>query len=155
MPNFDKCPTLAKSIMLNTKISKVLIMMGSNNNALANITLAKNTLANIGTIQELNSHTSPDHTGKSDSIYLNTAIIIHLPNTMTAHDIYITLKHIEQQCGRIHNSSIVALDLDIMAVFIDRWYIVKERIPFKAHETICMGMDSNLELSHCDLSHLF
>lgn len=122
-------------------------MMGSNSNTHSNIALATEQLAHLGELIELNQHTSADHTGKTDTWYLNKAVIINLTNTLIANDIYITLKNIEKQCGRIRNSSIVALDLDIMAVYIDRWYIIKERLPFKNHEKICIGLYDGSKLT--------
>lgn len=129
--------------MLNDLALAFVIMMGSNtDNAKENIILAIDELQKIGQVQLLNSHTSADHTGKSQNMYANTAIILALTKKTKAILIYHTLKELEKLCGRNHQSCIVALDLDIMAVYIDKWYIIKERLPFKEHEKICMGISN-------------
>lgn len=141
----DNLPTLSKSDLLHQSIDKALVIIGSNNNAKTNIALAIVQLSNLWQIKQLNTHLSADHTGKSDSLYLNTAVIINFNKFISAEMFYHTLKNLESLSGRIKNSPIVSLDLDIIAIHTTDWHIIKERLPLKAHEMACMQTTNTIK----------
>lgn len=134
-------PLIKKTALSHRTIFGAIIVLGSNkSNAEYYIDSATHLLANFGEITPLNRHISSDHTGKTNSYYLNTAIILTLTTPMPFNLLLSYLKGVEKAYGRIQKSSVVTLDLDIMAVYLETWYAIEERLPLKVHEQICLGV---------------
>lgn len=141
MDTINNYPLIKTTALLNDIIYRAIIMLGSNkSNAEYYINSAINSIAALGTITLLNRHISTDHTGKTNNCYLNTAIILTLTTPMPFNLLLSYLKDIEKAHGRIQKSSVVTLDLDIMAVYLETWYAIEERLPLKVHEQICLGV---------------
>ena len=131
-------------------VDKLIVMMGSNDNAIINLKKAQELLVDlpyIKAIYPLVYHISQDHTKRSSNDYHNQALIIELGNYPLS-DIIAKLKHIEQQCGRDDNKNtaefgyLVALDLDVLMVYYQsHWYKLIEQFPLKQHELICLGIN--------------
>lgn len=137
--------SLEQSAVLDSLAIHILIMIGSNApDASVNLNWAMHILSQFGTITQLNSHVSADYTGKSNEQYFNIALILTPFKPFLIKTLYHTLKTMEKTCGRIDNHPTIALDLDMIAVYLDNWYMIKERLPLKEHEKICIGLTSPL-----------
>lgn len=150
--------------ILHKKITKCIIMLGSNDNAKNAIDTAVQLLSNSFTLTILNDYISADHTGRSSNHYYNMAVVIDFKTPIIIDNLINILKKIETACGRDNQKNselfgfLVAMDIDIMAVVFDNtdnWVIIKDRLPFKKHEVICINdyfAKSVIKVQHA-LSH--
>lgn len=141
--DLNQLPIVCQANLKHKMICGVVIVIGSNTNATTNIDLALLKLSQLGEMVILHSHQSADHTHKSTSIYLNTAIAIALKPQLSLTDLNSMTKKIERHCGRIPNSLWVTVDLDIVAVNLGQWHLIKQRLPLKPHEVLCLSDPHN------------
>lgn len=134
----------------NHQVRQLIIMMGSNENAYDNLTIAKNALYGLEYTKKLCPlvyHISQDHTGRSSLSYHNQAVVWMIHETKLK-DVVNDLKSIERYCGRDDNKNsaefgyLVALDLDVLCIYDGRWHNVIEQFPLKGHELICLGLQA-------------
>lgn len=134
--------------ILDKKITKSIVMLGSNDNAKNAVDTTVQLLSNNFIITILNDYISADHTGRSPNDYYNMAIVMDFKTPIIMDNLIDVLKKIETACGRDNQKNselfgfLVAMDIDIMAVVFDNtdnWVIIKDRLPFKKHEIICIN----------------
>lgn len=127
-------------------VKKIIIMLGSNDNADNNLDHAISYLEELGDCILSERIVSADYTGIS-SDYSNQAVLCSLYQNASIKDLTLILKNIEKQAGRsLNNLKNVPLDLDILLYYQDEWCIIQERYPFKLHEInvlLTMGIISD------------
>ncbi len=145
----NACPSISKTLIQNEAIGAVVVMMGGNDmpaQVLPKALALLNEWTSVRNVAALTCHISQDHTGRSAHTYHNQAVFIEFTTPFLWAQITTQLKAIERLCGRddTKNSAefgyLVALDLDILAVQTHRWYVIAERLPFKVHEKLCLGL---------------
>lgn len=139
---------MQKAELLDSTLSALVLSLGSNDNAMINLTYALDKLATKGNLQCLNRWYGADYTGKSSANYHNLAAVLTLAYPAVGQDMLNWFGKLEQDCGRkrAHNTKahnyLVALDIDVLAVqTIDcpDFVIIEERYPFKVHEWHCLA----------------
>ncbi|MDO4251468.1 MAG: hypothetical protein Q4C68_08165 [Moraxella sp.] len=142
-------PSISKTLIQNEAIGAIVVMMGGNETPaqiLPKALALLNEWTSVRNVTALACHISQDHTGRSVHTYHNQAVLLEFTTPFLWAQITAHLKSIERLCGRddTKNSAefgyLVALDLDILAVQTHRWYVIAERLPFKAHEKLCLGL---------------
>lgn len=142
MSFFDFNHSLNKELAKDKEILASLLVMGSNFNADINLTKALASLSNLEVIKEIqiiNTHHSKDYKNVSPNPYFNQGLLIEFQDKVLLSDFINQLKLIEKKCGRMPNAlNEVALDIDILAVWIDNWVWITERLPLKPYEVLCL-----------------
>lgn len=127
-------------------LQAVLIVLGSNDNAVAAMACAIGALGKLGQVYHLGQCQGADVKNRSQASYDNQAVMVVFASPIKGKILSKRLKQIEQDCGRDERQNTaefdykVAMDLDILAVKQgDSWAVVRERYPFKAYEWACVG----------------
>lgn len=136
--------SLNKELAQDKEILASLLVMGSNFNADVNLKKALALLSNLEVIKEIkiiNTHNGKDYKNVSPNSYFNQGLWIEFQDKMLLSEFINHLKLIEKKCGRMPNAlNEVALDIDVLAVWIDNWVWISERLPLKEHELICLNL---------------
>lgn len=133
-----------------TTITAVIVMMGSNDDAKHNLSLATQSICQSTLVQNcavINKHISADHTGRAQNLYHNQAMKVQLYGAHELSVLVALFKDVERLCGRDERKNsaaygyLVAMDIDVMAVNIQGdWLMIQERLPLKTHERICLNI---------------
>lgn len=127
-------------------LQAVLIVLGSNDNAMVAMACAIGALGKLGQVHHLGQCQGADTKNRSKAMYNNQAVVVIFAIPIRGEVLGKHLKQIEQDCGRDERQNTaqfdykVAMDLDILAVKTDNiWAVVRERYPFKDYEWACVG----------------
>lgn len=136
--------SLNKELAKDKEILASLLVMGSNFNADVNLKKALALLSNLEVIKEIkpmNTHNGKDYKNVSSNPYFNQGLWIEFQDKVLLSEFIHHLKLIEKKCGRMPNDlNQVALDIDVLAIWIDNWVWIGERLPLKEHELICLNL---------------
>lgn len=125
------------SIQSDFIVISFVVAMGSNHDVQHAFMSALKELRLLGKLTMSVKMVGLDVTGKTDLIYHNACAKIELHEPMSLMSLNERLKHIEMLCGRNSEEALVAMDLDILAVFDgDVWQISHKRLPFKPYERV-------------------
>lgn len=153
LDNLEQC-TLDK--LQAHRVTAVLLALGSNYQAQKYLPIARTRLAELGEMQLSTAFQNPDFTAtlelpKPD--YTNQCVYLSLKTPMTLQQLEQMLKQFEEECHRqrsIEKQTLikkVTIDIDVLLVNLQivknslsnnkksKWVIIKDRYPFKAHET--------------------
>lgn len=132
-----------KSISLQTAKSLtpncLLIALGSNYQAEIFLNFARQQLATFGKGQFSSVFINPDYRNPNNPQYSNQCAIIFIEKKQLLAKIIQQLKLLEITCQRQKNQPLVTLDIDVLAIKIEKsphWQIIDKRYPFKPHEMI-------------------
>ncbi len=136
-------------------VTAVLLALGSNYQAETYLPVAQAQLAALGQVQSSTAFQNPDFTAtvehpKPD--YTNQCVHLALTTPMTLQQLQQTFKDLEGDCNRCRQTDanqvrLVTMDIDILMIKLadkknslsknnkSKWIIMKDRYPFKSHET--------------------
>ena len=135
-------------------VSAAVISLGSNHQAEQHLATVHESLAKLGEIKLSKAYQNPDVTATPTQLkpdYINQCVCLALKSSMTLQQLQQLFKQFEDDCNRqrqVEKMAIeqVTLDIDILLVKLkldknslsntdkNKWIILQERYPFKAHE---------------------
>ena len=131
-------------------VRAVILALGSNYQAEHYLSYVREKLATLGCNQFSTAYQNSDFTAKPDQPkpdYTNQCVYLALSESMTLAQLQRIFKQFERECDRQHQAERTAvkrvtMDIDTLLVELsdaERWIVMADRYPFKAHEMAGMG----------------
>lgn len=148
--NIDSLERKTSEQLQTQEVTAVILALGSNYNPKQHLLTVRNSLADLGAIQPSTAFQNPDFTATLDQPkpdYTNQCIYLSLTNPITLQELESIFKQFECDCNRQRQDERtgikqVTIDIDILLIILindDKWIVMVDRYPFKAHESTGMS----------------